>query len=191
MKTKLFLFAILAIVCVGCNTVKQTKKTSLTTNTAHNTTVKESNESNLDITAATSVVDRNIGKEWATDKGTVNETIEESTTNTVFSAPDSSGKQWPTLTTNTKRTIHRGEQRNLNTNSETDTKKESKTNVTDKSDYKSDKSVKDKQEIKQTSKSDQVEETKTPAWVYVGVFVVIGIVGYLLYLVLKRFKVIK
>ena len=193
MRTKLLLIAILAIVCLGCKTVKQTEKTNLQTNTAHNTTVKESNVSNLDVTSNFSKVERNFEKEWASDNSTVDETSDESTTITNFSAPDSIGLQYPTSTSTTTKHTHRGENKNVKKNAESNNSRDSKGGVSDKSDYKSDMSLSDNdsKSLKQKTDSKITEETKTPAWVYVVVFVlVLALIGFI-YLALKRFGIIK
>lgn len=187
MRTKLLLIVILALVCLGCKTVKQTEKTNFQTNTAHNTTVKESNVSNLDVTANFSKVERNFEKEWATDNSTVDETSDESITMTNFSAPDSTGKQYPISTSITNKHVHRGENKNLKKAADSNNSIDSKANIRDNSDYKSDISVSDKdsKSLKQKTDTEIKEETKTPAWIYVVVFVSLLILGLFLYF---RFK---
>lgn len=193
MKSKLFLFAITAIVCVGCKTVKQTEKTNLTTNTAQNMTVKESNDASLDVTSNFSKVEKNFGKEWATDNSAVDETSDESTTTTNFSPPDSIGRQYPTSKTTTTKHTHRGENKNVKKAAESNNSRDSKGGVSDKSDYKSDKSVKDKGKAAQALKqsAEQLIETNTPGFITViDIVLALAGIGFIFYL-LKRFGVIK
>jgi cobalamin biosynthesis Mg chelatase CobN len=180
-------------VSFGCKTVKQTEKTKAEVKTAANLTVKESNNANIDIASTFSKVERNIEKEWITDNSTVDEVSDETTTTTNLSAPDSTGKQYPTSTSTTNKHTHRGVHNNVKKNAESNNSRDIKGGVSENSDYKSDKSVKDKgkQSIKAQTDNKITEETKTPAWVYVVVFVSFLILIGIIYALLKRFGIIK
>ena len=193
MKTKLLFLVLVMFVALGCRTIKQTEKTKAEVKTAADLTVKESNNASLDVASTFSKIERNFGKEWATDNGTVDETSDESTTTTNFSPPDSTGKQHPISTSKTNKHIHRGENKNLNKTAESNNSTDSKAKISDNSDYKSDKSVTDKgkQDAKHQTDNKITEETKTPAWVYVVAFVSFLILIGIVYALLKRFGIIK
>lgn len=173
--------------------MKQTSTTKAEVKIAANLTVKESNNANLDIQSTFSKVERNFGKEWTADNSTVDEVSDETTTTTNLSAPDSTGKQYPISTSTTNKHTHRGVHNNVQKNAESNNSRESKGGVSDNSDYKSDKSVTDKgkQDIKNQTDNKITEETKTPAWVYVVVFVSLFILIGIVYALLKRFGIIK
>lgn len=180
MRTKIIIALTIALSVGGCKTVKQAQS-DLRMNTTQNSTVKESNIQHNDI-------ELNIdSSKQVVDKGQVSEVVNEETTTTNYSAPDSSGKQHITSVVTTKRGVVRNEAKNLQEN------KQGKTNKADKSDYKSEKSDKSKSKTAHMVKtsSEQSTETDTPGWVYalcIGLsLIVIGIV----YSLLKRFGVIK
>ena len=113
--------------------------------------------------------------------------VNEESTTTNFSIPDSTGKQHVTSVTTTKRGINRNENKNLHEN------KQNSKLLTDQSDYKSDSAAFDKTKEQETHNhaSLQDNETKTPGWVSIAIVIlVLGLIG-LVYLVLKRFNVVK
>jgi cobalamin biosynthesis Mg chelatase CobN len=165
MKTKIILLLIIAITVVGCKTVKQAQSVSRT-NTTQNSTVKASNVQNNDVSLK---VD---SSKLTIDKGQVSEMVNEETTTTNYSTPDSVGKQHITSVTTTKRGVTRNEAKNLQE------KKQNRTNLVDKSDFKSDSSVNNKTSAKSSDNQKVVAttSTKTPAWIYIVVVVIIIIV---------------
>lgn len=190
---KLLFLALLALITFGCRTVKQTSTNDLKSKIDDNLTVKTSDKASLDINKNFSKVETNFGKVAATDKGSTNETTVEESETINFSAPDSIGKQFPLSKTNTKKTTVKGEKKDLKVNQDTKSTSDQETNFRDKSDYKSDKSIKDKGKSDVSLKtSDQLtQETKTPAWVYVAGLVSLLVLIGVGYGVLKRFGIIK
>jgi len=187
MKTKVLFLLLLALITFSCRTTKQTSTVKDEVKTAANLTTKQSTDANLNITSGTETKATQSGTVKATDTGTVEETTIEENTTTNYSKPDSTGKQYPTSTSTNKKTIHRGEQKNLNTNVENKSNIDYLTRNVDKSNFKFEESLKDKSktELQQNTKDTLTEETNTPAWVYI-----VGIVSFiaLLLIIYIRFK---
>ncbi|MEA4981426.1 MAG: hypothetical protein VB066_01785 [Paludibacter sp.] len=176
MKTKIILTAIsLLFVVGGCNTVRQTKSTKLT-NTTENMTVKQSSVQNNDITFKADNKLTNNTNSSVSDNSQIAESIVEETTTTNFSAPDSTGRQYPTSQTNIKRTTNRNENRNLQINQQQQSDSDNKIDLSDKSDYKSDHSLKQDNKIK-SSDNESVFATNTiPFSTYIIIAFIILIV---------------
>ena len=192
MKKILFL-VVLALITFSCRTTKQTSTSKAEVKTEANLTTNQSNDASLNITSGTETKASQSGTIKATDTGTVEETTVEENITTNYSKPDSTGKQYPTSTTTNKKTIHRGEQKNLNTNVEKKSNLDYLTRNEEKSNFKFDKSikVKGKTDTQQQSTNKLTEETKTPAWVIFGILILIlSGLGFIYYL-LKKYNVLK
>jgi len=164
MRTNLLLLVLVVLICVGCRTTKQTAKAEA--KTVANLDVKQSNESKQ---AADSTV-------FVVDKSTSTVYTDELITVTNLSNPDSTGKQWPTQTIVTKRTISNKNAADLNKKIAVNKQNSNKTTLRDKSKYKSD----------NKSQSETTKETKTPAWVVI--LILIAALFGVVYFILKRIK---
>lgn len=179
----------LIISLVGCKTTKQVDKLKQQTTTEANLSTESNEKSKLKVNEFNehSGSTRNV----TSDKTTTDETVEETTTKTKFSAPDSTGKQYPTETEITNRKTKRGEKKNMQTSSESQENNAKK--LTDNSESEKAAKTKDKGQSKQTQQqtTDKKTEVETPGWI--TIVAVISIVGVLLfvYLILKRYKLIK
>lgn len=190
---KLIFFALLALITFGCRTVKQSSQTKSEVKTTANLNINQSNESKLNIDSTSerkqnqSVTIKTIAND------SVDETIDDESTITNFSKPDSTGKQYKTSTTTDKKTIHRGEKKNLNTSTENKSNTDSQAKVSDKSDFKTDASLidKGKSDSSQKTNAKVTQEMKTPGWVSVAVLVFIFGIIALIYTILKRNGIIK
>lgn len=194
MKTKL-LFLILAVLfaVTSCKTTKQVAKTDIESSTAANVKTQTSDQINLDINQKTENKQAVDSSKTIVDKGSVNETTEETTVTVIYSVPDASGKQHKQTETTTTKVVKRGENKNLKVDKESSSKSDRTTELRDRSDYKSDSAAVDKSKTKSSDKSRLVTttETPTPSWVYVVILVVAAIIGGFVYLVLKRYNIIK
>ena len=181
------------LVYSSCKTLKQANTSVSTGSTNTISTANSSTDAKLDVKTSDSSVSNTTINSTTTDKGTTSETVEEITTNTKLSPPDSTGKQYPTETTTTNRKIKRGENKNstataglksdVKANATTNDKSKLKANSTQKSKSKS------KANIKETSK--KTEEEKTPAWISISIVVLLLSLLFIVSQILKRFKIIK
>ena len=194
MKTKI-LFLLLAVLfaVTSCKTTKQVAKTDIESSTVANVKTQTSDQINLDINQTTDSKQAIDSSKTIVDKGSVNETTEETTVTIIYSVPDASGAQHKQSETTTKKVVKRGENKNLKVDQEASSKSDRATELRDRSDYKSDSAAADKSKSKKTSyaASLQTTETPTPGWVYVLILVVAVIVGGGAYLILKRYNIIK
>ena len=190
---KLLLIALLALITFGCRTVKQTSTNEVKSKVDNNLTVKTSDKANFDIKLSTNNQLKVDSSKLIVDKGSVTETTVEESTTTNFSAPDATGKQSIESQTKTKKTTVKGEKKDLKVNQNVNSKSDQETNLSDKSDYKSEASAVDKGKtnISDKSTNKKTEETETPGWVYVLVSVSFLVLLGVVYGVLKRFGVIK
>jgi cobalamin biosynthesis Mg chelatase CobN len=189
----IFICICMVLLPFSCRTTKQTSTLKAEVKTAANLTTKQSADANLNITSGTETKSNQSRTVKSTDNGTVEETTVEENTTTNFSKPDSTGKQYPTSTTTNKKTIHRGEQKNLNSNVENKSNIDYLTRNEDKSNFKFDASIKDKSksDVSQKTSDQLTEETETPVWIYVvGIVLVFAFIIFI-YTVLKRNGVIK
>ena len=164
---KLFFIALLALITFGCRTVKQTSVTKDEVKTAANLDIKQSVTNQLKVDSSRITVDKSI----------TNSLISEVVTITNLSKPDSIGKQYPIQTTVINRITDNKKVGDLKIESKINSTTVNKTNLSNKSDYKSDSIA--------TQKSKLSEETKTPAWVYVVGFGLLLIVGLIFYIEFK------
>jgi cobalamin biosynthesis Mg chelatase CobN len=194
MKTKL-LFLVLAVLfaVTSCKTTKQVAKTDIESSTAANVKTQTSDQINLNIDQKTENKQAVDSSKTIVDKGSVNETTEETTVTVIYSVPDASGKQHKQTETTTTKVVKRGENKNLKVDKESSSKSDRATELRDRSDYKSDSAAADKSKTKSNDKSRLVttSETPTPGWVYVVILVVAVLVAGFVYLVLKRYNIIK
>lgn len=176
MKTKIILTAIsLLFVVGGCNTVRQTKSTKFT-NTTENMTVKQSDVQNNDISFKADIKYINNTNSSVSDNRQIAEYIVEETNTTNFSAPDSTGRQYPTSQTNTKRTTNRNDNKNLQINKQQQFDSDNNIDLRDKSDYKSDHSIKQDNNLKSSDNESIVAAFKIPFSIYIIIALVILIV---------------
>jgi len=177
----------------GCKTLKQTNSSEVKNNTSATSTVSTSNDTKLDVKTSISSVINTSTSSSSTDKGITSETVEETSTSTKLSPPDSTGKQYPTETTTTKRSIKRGENKNLAAN--LGSKSDAATNAIneDKSKLKANVSQQNKGKSQTTMKeaSKRTEKVKTSGWVYIAIVGLIGLLSFITYRILKRFNKIK
>ena len=170
---KLIFLALLALITFGCRTVKQTSTNKAEVKTSANLDIKQSvyNKSKIDRSQVT------------VDNSVTNSVVNEVTTITQLSKPDSTGKQYPVQTTVINRITENNKAANIKTAVNVNKTNDNKTTIKDKSVYKSD------------STSSQInkltEKTKIPAWVYVAVLVLISGLLLGLYTILKRNGIIK
>jgi hypothetical protein len=169
--TLLCILCISLLVYSSCKTIKQTSTTKAEVKTVANLDVKQSNKIKQAVDSNVVVVDKGVSTIYTDEVITI----------TNLSKPDSTGKQWTTQTTVTKRTISNKHAADLNKKTTVNKQNSNNTALRDKSKYKSD----DKSLLATT------KETKCPAWVYVvGFFsLLVAIIG--IYTLLKRFGVIK
>lgn len=172
MKHIIFLF-LFVLAVYGCKTTKL-KTERVTTSTA---------SAKLDISTTTATTDVKKSASILIDSNFTNEITEWETNIKTFSAPDSLGKQHTTSETNTKGSTKKTKQNNMKQAHADSSVVTSKTNIIDKS--------KVKANAKTKAKGNKEEEIKSPAWVSIGV--IVGIVGllFLVYLILKRLKILK
>ena len=183
----LLVVCFLMLLIVGCKTVKQTSTSKAEVKTAANLDVKQSSDAGLNINNTSDTKQSQSGTVKATDTGTVEETIDETNTTTNFSKPDSTGNQYPISTNTNKKTTHKVSQKNLNTNVDNKSNIDYLTRNEDKSNFKFDESITDKNKSDVSLKtSDQLtQETKAPGWVYVVGFGLLLVVGLFLYIKFK------
>ena len=194
MKTKtLILVLTLFLAFAGCRTTKQVAKTDIESSTAANVKTQTSDLVKLDIKAKNDNKQTVDSSKIIVDKGSVNETTEETTVTVIYSVPDAAGKQHKQTETTIKKVVKRGENKNLKVDQEASSKSDHATELRDRSDYKSDSAAADKSKTKSAGNSKVVStsETPTPGWVYVVVLVVAAIVSGGAYLILKRYNIIK
>lgn len=188
MKTKtLILVLTLFLAFAGCRTTKQVAKTDIESSTAANVKTQTSDLVKLDIKAKNDNKQTVDSSKIIVDKGSVNETTEETTVTVIYSVPDAAGKQHKQTETTIKKVVKRGENKNLKVDQEASSKSDHATELRDRSDYKSDSAAADKSKTKSADNSKVVStsETPTPGWVYVVILVVAAIVAGGAYLILK------
>jgi len=184
---------VLSLITLSCRTVKQTTTSKAEVKTAANLTTKLSDDSILNITNTSETKQSQSGTVKVNDTGTVEETTVEENTTTNYSKPDSTGNQYLISTTTNKKTTHRVNQKNLNTNIDNNSNIDYLTRNEDKSNFKFDESITDKGKSDVSLKtSDQLtQETKTPGWVTISIIILILSGLCFVYYLLKKYNVIK
>ncbi len=153
-----------------------------TTKTATEAKNETKTEQKNDVTT-TSEQEQSVSKTTKTDERLAeNDTLEETITETLWSAPDSTGKQFPTKTTTTERKRHRDSKGESSTTTNENKDERNVNQTIDKSQV--DENIKTESEIKTT------EKTRTPAWVTWGVIFIIFALLVVGLAVLKRFRLI-
>ena len=177
----------------GCRTIKQSNTSEIKTNVTASSSDSKSTDDQLDIKKSNETDSTNETSLITTDNGNSNETVEETSTTTKLSAPDSTGKQHPTEINTTNRTIKRGENKNLTAIAGSKSSGQSMAVSVDQSKLKANETLKNKGNEQTNSKETdkQTEEIKTPGWVYAVVIVLGGILLLVVYLILKRFNILK
>ena len=171
---KLVILMALVLVVAACKTTRQTVKQKSETDTSIKTDIVEKNKLETTQTTTAAVV----------DKGTVTEAMEEVTTITVLSRPDSvTGAQFPIQVTTINKHTAKADNRNLSSVMIDTNALSYVTSKVDQSDYKSETTLK--------TEDKTITEEKTPAWISLGVFLVFAIIYYLGYLILERYGIIK
>ena len=118
----------------------------------------------------------------SSDTGTTETETDETTEETTWSAPDSTGTQYPVKTTKTTRHTSTGKKNNVQTSSVSETHAAEQSDINDNTKTKT--STDEKTDTKTTTK------TSTPAWIIwliIGIFAVIVIV---VLVVLRHYRII-
>ena len=171
---KLIVLMALVLTLAACKTVRTANKTDTRTDV----------ELKKDVVQTANLTAANLTTTNGTDKSTLTENVEEVTTTTLFSVPDSvTGAQFPLQVTTTKRMINKGNTKNVSSDTRDTNDVSYVTQNVDKSDYKS--------ETRKRTEDKKITEVKTPAWLSLGVFVLFAIIYYLGYLILERYGIIK
>lgn len=171
---KLIVLMALVLTLAACKTVRTANKTDTRTDV----------ELKKDVVQTANLTAANLTTTNVTDKSTLTENVEEVTTTTLFSVPDSvTGAQFPLQVTTTKRVINKGNNKNVSSDTSATNEVIINTQTVDKSDSKS--------ETRTRTEDKKITEVKTPAWLSLGVFVLIAALFALSYLVLKRYGIIK
>jgi len=159
------------------------------TTTEANLSTENSEKSKLDIKQADDYSGSN--KTITSDKSTTEEIIEENTTKMKFSAPDSTGKQYPTEKECINRKTKRSDKKDLQTSSESNETNAKK--VTDNSETEKVDKAKDKGQTKQNQQQTTDKKTKveTPGWITIVALISVVAIMFFVYLILKRYKLIK
>jgi len=191
----ILLCIVLVTVCFSysCKTIKQSTSSEIKAKTEANVELNQSSDAKLNLNQSSETSQSTANSLTTTDKGTKNETVEETSTTTKLSPPDSTGKQYPTETNTTKRNIKRGENRNLTAIAGSKSDVKAKDTSEDKSKLKANASLKDKGTTSTNSvnASNLSETIKTPVWLSLGVLFLLGILSYFVYRILKRYNLIK
>lgn len=197
MKTKISLLALALILFAGCRTIKQKESV---TSVSKNDVTATSNVKRQTLNNAVSAVNGNrqtVSEAKVADTGTVNEMTEETSKTTLFSTPDSTGKQYPIAETTTKKITRKGEKKNVQAATKTDIKEELAVGLENHSEIKAEylNEATDKSAQKTTAQINKVAKTKTPLWVTItsalSIIIVLGALIYFVYVILKRYKLIK
>lgn len=171
-KKRIILMIILLPLMWGCKSTKTATKTAIRTNDVVN----------VDTKTAVNSEQRAVSNTQIADKGTVIETTDETTTTTQFSAPDSTGKQYPMSVTTTNKTTRRGENKDVKKTESEKVTTGSEMTITEKMDA----VMGTKTEIK--DKKQEVQ--KSPSWVSWSVIALLAGLSFLVYLVLKKYRIL-
>lgn len=173
MKTIKILCALLVLFAVSCKTTKVAQKTAQVIQTEQRKDINEKDSTHYDSHSTIDVLNHSL----STDS------VSEYRTEIELSKPDTAGKQYPMKIIITGKTDMHKVQSNISTAA-------SNMAVFDRKNIKSDNSTV-KQKVKTTNDSAIVSKHKTPAWtVIVAIILSLGVL-LLVFMVLKRFKLIK
>jgi hypothetical protein len=172
----LWIVAACLVFCAFFSACKTTKQSTRENTYASSVTVS-------DAVSATDEKNSEKTKETRTDYTGIDTDIDETIVSTEWSEPDSTGKQYPKTTTSTTRHKRSGKKRILASEKDTSVNKdktsENNSAIRQKSDYKSE--VDEKKEVK----------SRTPEWIIVGVLACVAGLMVIIYLILKRFGIVK
>lgn len=173
-----FIFSMLVTVLLagtfgGCKTVKTKAEVQTDVQTT----------ANLDVKSAAISVQSKIATETNVDKSSLAEVTEWNTNIKTYSVPDSTGKQYTTSESNTTGKTTMGKKNDINTSKKDSSNVSSQTNVKDNS--------KLLQSTSSKTTENKKEEVKSPVWISLGIILVIAGLLFLVFLVLKRYKIIK
>lgn len=177
----------------SCKSAKQS--TSSYSNT------KSSTELNLQekTTAGTNLKQTNASEQFTennqktTDTGIVDETVVEISEITTFSAPDSTGKQHPTSKTKTKKKTVRGEKKNIQSSNEQSLFEKSIDGLENHSEITADILLYGNMDNAgiQKEKTKNASKSKTPAWAFLLISLLLSALVFFIYKILKRYNLIK
>lgn len=196
LKIVLFIITFAIGLLLGVNSCKSVKQS-----TSSYTKTESTTELNLQekTTAGTNLEQIIVSEQFTennqktSDTGIVDETIVEVSETTTFSAPDSSGKQYPLSKTKSKKETVRGEKKNLQTANEQNLFEKSVSSLENHSEITADMLFYgnvDKEGI-QKEKSKNALKSETPAWAFLGIFLLLGSLAFFIYKILKRYNLIK
>ena len=118
----------------------------------------------------------------SSDQSQTTTDVDEVTEETTWSAPDSTGTQYPIKTTKTTRKTHSETKNDMQTSQDSETQTSTQEDVDDNSETKTKTNLR--------SEDDSKTKTKTPAWIIVLIVGVLAIVAIVVLLILKRYKII-
>lgn len=171
-KSTIALMLLTALCAVSCKTTKTATKSALSVQTDQKNNLDQHTTSQTDVQLSCQ----------SSDTGNTTTHVDEVIEETTWSAPDSTGAQYPIKTTKTTRQTHTDKQNNIQTNQENNTSTVTESDTKDKSQTTT--HIEDQKEAKTTTK------TKTPAWIIVLIVGVLAIVAIVVLLILKRYKII-
>ncbi len=189
MKTKILLIVTLLLVVYSCKTTKQVDKLKQQTATSAIVSTDNTESSKVKVNELSEIA---IAiKTITSDKGIIKETIEETTTRTKYSAPDSTGKQYVLETETTKRETKNETEKNLQKNSFSDNTSNKKISQNSESEKEVKTKTKIQTELSQEQKTSKKEKTEIPAWVYVVATIFCFVILVIILRVLKHYKILK
>jgi cobalamin biosynthesis Mg chelatase CobN len=171
-KTKILILCIVCSITFGCKTSKQATAIKQTANT-ENTTVRQSDATGNRQTASIT---------QQADNSKVEETVDEATTIVEYSPPDSSGRQYTIKSTTITKTARRNEKKDISYKQNENTASGINISNSEKNKTKSDSTKKENTNIK--------TESKAPAGVSWGMIILTVGLLVLVYLVLKKYKIL-
>ena len=166
------LMLLIVLSFTNCKTVKNAEKTARYEQKEQKNDIEQHTSSQTDVQSSFQ----------SSDTGTTETETDETTEETTWSAPDSTGTQYPVKTTKTTRHTSTGKKNNVQTSSVSETHAAEQSDINDNTKTKT--STDEKTDTKTTTK------TSTPAWIIwliIGIFAVIVIV---VLVVLRHYRII-
>lgn len=194
----LLLIFIIGIVLamLSCKTLKQKETATETTHANVNTSTSTQTDVKNNVVANTQLDRKTSNLKQLADNSYTQEITEETSVTTNFSKPDKSGKQYPTSKNTTTKTTKKGENKNIKSSNQLNEFEKTAAALEDHSQIKAEatKDSTDKSKSKIVKKSDINKKVTTPIWVTIisslSVFIVLGVISYFVYLILKRYNLI-
>lgn len=168
----IFLMLALALCAQSCKTTKIANKTNDQSTQLIQNDITASADSSCNVTASA----------HTEDKSQLAQDIDETTTITEWSVPDSTGKQYPTKTTETRRTTNTKRQNNVKTTTHQETATESQTTFMDNTQTDTHNDI----QTTETTKT----KTSTPAWLITLIIGIIAAIVLIILVILKRYRII-